>query len=584
MLRVSRAMLRGTTEMPNRVFGVTESRGRGGSPPFCHGIHSGRHPEQERVINNSAIVAPQPDAVETGAVILSQGGNAVDAAIACALVQTVVDPLMCGLAGFGSMQLYLPDQGIHEFIDFHGKAPEAATSDMWQDLILGETYDGFGFLLEGKVNDLGYQSVTVPGSLKAFHEAHSRFGCLPWWQVVEPAINFAENGYMLSAEVYYYWISRDAPGRTRILDRLRFSSPGRHIYCDQTGEPKAIGSLIKNPDMAHSLSLIADQGSEVFYRGQIAQAIDADMRANGGLLSANDLADYKTKSEQPLWGQYRGYDYSTNHPPGGGIMLVEMLNILENFDLQAMEHNSPEYIRVVSEAMKIATADKDKHVGDPNFVDIPIERLTAKSYASGQAERIRSGEKQHVARIGIPESQKTTHISVLDKEGNAVSMTHSLGMMSGVITEGLGFMYNGCMGVFDPRPGHTGSIAPGKSRFSSVCPTIVFDEGEPALIIGAPGGTQIAIGVLQVILNVLDFDMPIAEAIHQPRFSATSNVIDVCSRIPRYHYAPLQKQGYEIRRSPYGYDFASVHAIRLKDGELSGAADILYGGGMALIV
>jgi gamma-glutamyltranspeptidase/glutathione hydrolase len=365
---------------------------------------------------------------------------------------------------------------------------------------------------------------------------------------------------------------------------LRYSKPGRQLYCDQSGDPKPIGSIIKNPDMAHSLSLIADQGSDVFYHGEIARSIDADMRANGGLLSAVDLERYQTQSETPLWAQYRGYDYSTNHPPGGGIMLVEMLNILENFDLQAIGHNSAEYIRVVSEAMKIATADKDQHVGDPNFVDIPFNRLTGKTYAMEQAELIKSGIKKSVERLGIPESQKTTHISVLDRLGNAVSMTHSLGMMSGVITDGLGFMYNGCMGVFDPRPGHAGSIAPGKSRFSSICPTIVFSEGKPALIIGAPGGTQIAIGVLQVILNVIDFDMPIAEAIHQPRFSATSNVIDVSARIPRYQYAALEKQDYEFRRSPYSYDFASVHGIRVKHGQISGAADILYGGGMALIV
>ena len=352
----------------------------------------------------SAVVAPQPDAVETGAVILKEGGNAIDAAVACAFVQTVVDPLMCGLAGFGSMQLYLPDQGVHEFIDFHGKAPAAVKPDMWHDLIVGETDDGFGFLLEGRVNDLGHQSITVPGSLKAFHEAHSRFGVLPWRRVIEPAMDFARNGYVLSAEVYYYWMSRDAPGRASILDRLCYSASGRRIYCDETGNPKPIGSIIRNPHMADTLSLIADKGSDVFYYGAIAQAIDADMQANGGLLSADDLAHYETQSEKPLWGEYRGYPYATNHPPGGGIMLVEMLNILENFDLKAIGHNSPEYMRIVSEAMKMATADKDEHVGDPKFVDIPVERLTGRPYAKAQAERIKSGDMKHVERLGIPES------------------------------------------------------------------------------------------------------------------------------------------------------------------------------------
>jgi len=342
--------------------------------------------------------------------------------------------------------------------------------------------------------------------------------------------------------------------------------------------------MIANPGMAETLSLIAAEGADVFYRGRIAQAIDADMKAGGGLLSADDLAAYETRSHAPLWGDYRGHAFSTNYPPGGGIMLIEMLNILEPFDLAAIGHNTPEYIRIVAEAMKIATVDKDTHVGDPDFVDIPIARLKDKAYARTRADEIEAGAVAHVERLGIPEAQKTTHLSVLDHAGNAVSMTHSLGMMSGVITDGLGFMYNGCMGVFDPRPGRAGSIAPGKSRFSSICPTILFDDGKPALIIGAPGGTQIAIGVLQVILNVIDFAMPIDRAVLAPRFSATSDVIAVSPRIPRYAYAPLEQRGYAFARSPYSYDFASVHALRIEDGTVAGAADIPYGGGMALIV
>lgn len=528
------------------------------------------------------IVAPQPDAVEMGALALKEGGNAIDAAITCALVQTVVDPLMCGLAGFGSMQIYSPENNIHDFIDFHGRVPIDAKSNMWENLIIGETEDGFGFVLKGKVNDIGYQSITVPGSLKAFYMAQRKYGTLPWRRILDPAINFARNGYILGAEIYYYWVSRDAPGRTKVIDRLRYSSSGRKIYCDDQGRPLPIGSTIKNTDMADTLSIIAEGGADAFYQGEIAQEIDNDMKKNGGLLSAKDLATYKPQVNKPLWGDYRGFRFSTNQPPGGGIMLIEMLNILENFNLSKIGHNTVEYMRIVSETMKIATSDKDDHVGDPNFVDVPIERLTSKSYAGDKAEKIKQGNIHNVKRLGTIESPKTTHISVIDKSGNAVSMTHSLGMMSGVITEGLGFMYNGCMAVFDPRPGHTGSIEPGKSRFSSICPTILFKENHPYLIIGAPGGTQIAMGVLQVILNVIDFNMPVAEAIRAPRFSATSNTIDVCARIPRFAYTELENRGYKVRRSPYSYDFASVHAILVEKNQLKGAADIPYGGGMAL--
>ena len=533
-------------------------------------------------MSQAMIVAPQPDAVEAGAQVLMEGGNAVDAALTCAFVQTVVDPLMCGIAGFGSLQVLMPGKGTHDMIDFHGRVPAAATPTMWQDRILGETDDGFGFVLKDAVNDLGYQSITTPGTLKAFAEAHDRYGSLPWARIMAPAIALAADGYTLSPEVYYYWVSRDSPGRIAVRERLTYSSSGRMIYCEDDGQPKAIGSLIRNPDMASTYGRIADEGADVFYQGDIAAAIDTDMKAHGGLLSAADLSSYRTVSGEPLWGSYRGLDFSTNRPPGGGIMLVEMLNILENFDLAAMGHNSPDYMRVVAEAMKIATSDKDMFVGDPAFVDVPVDKLTDKIYAAGHAQAIDRGDIATVERMGLAESAGTTHLSVADASGNAVTMTHSLGMMSGVITDGLGFMYNGCMAVFDPRPGHAGSIAPGKARFSSVCPTIVFQNGEPWLILGAPGGTQIAMGVLQVILNVVDFGMGVQEAVLAPRFSATSDTLTVTARIPRYAYRDLEERGYRVQRSPYSYEIASVHALKAEAAGWTGAADIPYGGGMAL--
>ena len=533
-------------------------------------------------MSEAMIVAPQPDAVEAGALVLKEGGNAVDAALTCAFVQTVVDPLMCGIAGFGSLQVLMPDKGIHETIDFHGRVPAAARPDMWRDLILGETEDGFGFVLKDAVNDLGYQSITTPGTLKAFQEAHGHYGSLPWSRILEPAIALASDGYTLAPEVFYYWVSRDSPGRVAVRDRLAHSTSGRALYCGGDGYPKPVGSVIRNPGMALTYRRIADEGAEVFYEGDVAAAIDADMKAHGGLLSAADLGSYRTVRGEPLWGSYRGLRFSTNRPPGGGIMLVEMLNILENFDLAAMGHNSADYMRVVAEAMKIATADKDNFVGDPAFVDVPVDRLTDKVYAADHAKAIERGEKARVERLGIKESAGTTHISVADAAGNAVSMTHSLGMMSGIITEGLGFMYNGCMAVFDPRPGRAGSLAPGKARFSSVCPTILFAGDKPHLILGAPGGTQIAMGVLQVILNVVDFGMGVQQAVLAPRFSATSDAITVTARIPRYAYRDLEERGYRVVRSPYSYEIASVHALKREDDGWTGSADIPYGGGMAL--
>jgi gamma-glutamyltranspeptidase / glutathione hydrolase len=529
------------------------------------------------------IVAPQPEAVEAGADALRAGGNAVDAAIACAFVQGVVDPMMTGIAGFGSMQLYLPKAGVHTCIDFHGRAPAAARPDMWAGLVEGETRDGFGFILKGRVNDVGYQSIAVPGSLKAYEEAQREFGVLAWRDIVAPAIAHADVGFIVRPHVHRFWTRREGMGRVEMIDRLAFTPAGKRIYFDAAGAVHDLGARVRNPEMAQTLRRIAEDGAEIFYSGAIAETIAADMARHGGLLTYDDLKNYRTTRSAPLRGSYRGLATATSQPPGGGVMLLEMLNMLENFDLAALGHNTPDYIRIVAEAMKRATADKDRFVGDPAFVDVPLARLLDKSYARDLAASIRAGDKAVVERIDSSEARNTTHISVVDGDGNAVSMTHSLGMPSGVITEGLGFMYNGCMGVFDPRPGRAGSLAPGKSRFSSVCPSIVFCDDAPYLVIGAPGGTQIAMGVLQAILNVVDFSMSMSDAVAAPRFSATSNLIDVANRIPAATTRALEAQGYAVARSYLSYAIAAVHAIKIEDGRWSGGADPSHDG-MALAV
>ncbi len=520
------------------------------------------------------IVAAQPEPTEAGAEILRSGGNAVDAAIACALVQGVVDPLMCGIAGFGSCGIYMPGKKFHGYIDAHAPAPLAARPDMWAHLIEGEARDGYGFILKGRVNDIGYQSICAPANLRMYHDAQREHGALPWEQVVEPAIHWAENGWSVRPHVHYWWSDEGAMGRAPNHERITYTPAARALYCRDDGSPKRVGDFVRNRDYGRTLRAIAKGGADAFYVGEIADAIVTDMQKHGGLITREDLRTWTTSRNEPLWGKYRGYDVSTNRPPGGGVMLIEMLNILEQFDLAAMEHNSPEYLRVVSEAMKRATIDKDLYVGDPKFVDVPIDRLNAKEYAKAMADEIRRGVKATVPRFNSGAPRKdTTQVSVIDKDGNCVTMTHSLGMPSGVVTDGLGFMYNGCMGVFDPRPGRAGSIAPGKARFSSVVPSIFFKDGRPNLIIGAPGATQIAMGVLQVSLNALDFGMTMTEAVSAPRFSATSDAIDVSNRIPRGTQKALEGMGYEVIRNAYTFGFAAVHAIRVHPDGLDGGAD-----------
>lgn len=520
------------------------------------------------------VVAPQPEAVEAGVEALRAGGNAVDAALACAFVQTVIDPLMCGIAGFGSMAVHFPGQeGIHEYIDFHAPAPQAATPTMWQGRIEGEARDGWGFRLRGRINELGYQAVCVPATLAGLWEAHRSHGRMSWGDLIEPAVRAASDGWIVRPAVYEYWKAEGDLGRAASIDRLAYSGSGRTLYCRPDGSPKRVGERIRNPDYAQTLVKIAKRGAQDFYTGELAALMIQDFAANGGFFIERDLAEYRPARRKPLESTYRDYRIKTNSPPGGGTMLLEMLNIVEHFDLEALRHNSPDYIATVAEAMKLATADKDRWVGDPRFVDVPVDRLTSKSYAGDLARAIQTGRRASIARLPWAPAPDTTHVSVVDCEGGCVSLTHSLGLPSGVITPGLGFVYNGCMHAFDPRPGRAASIAPGKTRFSGIAPSIAFRGEDPVLVIGATGGTQIPMGLLQVIINVIDFKMTMQEAVAAPRFSATSNAIDIVNRIPRSVGRSLEARGYEVVRRPSGFGIAWIQGIKSAYGRLEGGSD-----------
>src|SRR5262245_51630497 len=493
--------------------------------------HSALDPGGRRM-TRGMVCAAQPEAVEAGAEVLAAGGNAVDAAVATALTQTAVDPQMCGIAGFGSMHIYKPG-AEHVCFDFYGRAPLAATPEMWLDRLVGETEDGFGFILKNRENELGYGAIATPMTLRGLSLALDKFGTRKFGDLLSPAIHYAEKGFMVRPHVSAYWNQVPTEGRAPHADFLTYLAPTRKIYAKPDGRLHAIGDTLINRDMAATLRHIAAAGAEDFYCGEIAGRIVADMQQHGGLLGAADLAASKVEETRPLWGSYRGLKIATNPPPGGGVMLLEMLNILEHFDLRALGHNSPAYIAIVAEAMKIGAVDRDENLGDPHFVDVPVQRLLSKEHAAAMAARIERGEKTRVPRLGGKESADTTHVCVVDRDGMCVSLTHTLGTPSGVVTEGLGFMYNGAMGAFDPRPGRSGSIAPGKARASSMAPSIVFRDGKPLFVVGAPGGTYIAPGILQAILNVVDFGMSAIEAISAPRFCATSNTIWLTNSILR---------------------------------------------------
>lgn len=519
------------------------------------------------------IVAPQPEAVEAGAAMLTAGGSAVDAVIATALMQGVVDPLMCGIGGLGVMHVFDPATGRHAVLDGLSTCPAACTPDMWAQKFIGECADGYGYMLDGAVNELGHGAVTTPGILRVFEAAHADFGRAAWADLFSAAIARATAGWMIRPHVYTMFSMDEARyGRQSYATKLLHTADGERLYCRADRTPKRPGDAVVNPELATSLRAIADGGVEVFYTGALARRMVADMAAHGGLMTEADLAGFRVRREAPLSVAYRGWRVALPAPPAGGIVVAEMLRVLERFDLAAMGHNSPAYVATLAEAMKLALIDKERHIGDPDFAPPPLDHLLSDTYADSQAARIRRGDKASMAEA-VHEPAGTTTISCVDAAGLVVSLTHTLGTPSGVIPPGTGFMLNGAMNWYDPRPGRPGSIAPGKRRFSSMTPTIVFEQDTPVMTLGAPGGAWIGVAILQVLVNVLDFGMSMQEAVMAPRFSATSDAIDLSNRIPFATEAAVQAMGYATRRNFHSYPFAAPHGITLWDGVLEGGAD-----------
>lgn len=526
-------------------------------------------------MTHGIVCAAQPEAAEAGAMALKRGGNAADAAVACALVQGVIDPLMCGIGGVGSAVVHDAKSGTTENLNFLGVAPAAARDDMWADAIEGETADAFGFILRDRVNALGHQAVMVPGNLKGYQTILEEYGTQSWSDASQPAIALADGGWMIRPHVYSYATQdEEAQGRVHNFEILGFTAEGRTLYLGSDGQIKKPGNLVRNPQLGYLLKTLASDGPDTFYSGGIAERIADDMKANGGLISRDDLAGYQLSRQPALEGDYRGLRIATNHPGGSGVQVMETLNILERFDLKGMGHNSAEFIRILTEAITHAYNDKRNRVGDPAFVDVPLGELTDKGYAKSLADRIAAGKKATLERMSTTESPDTTHVSVLDEYGNAVTMTHTLGAPSGVIAPGTGFILNGCMGIFDPRPGKAMSIAPGKSYTSSMSPVILFDSDQAKIAIGAPGAAYIPQAVAQAIVNAVDFGMSMSDAVAAPRIAITKNqTVEVSNRIPRYVTDEVEAMGYGLIRSYLSYAFAGVHGVETTESGWRGGAD-----------
>lgn len=531
------------------------------------------------------VVAPQARAVEIGAQVLEDGGNAIDAAVTTAIAQGVLDPQNCGVGGFGSFLIYSAQTGRHETISFHGRAGSRASDAMWQDLILEEYRDGYGYHLRDYLNDVGYLSITVPGTPAGLAMALSRHGTRTWADCVAPAIPLAHDGYPLTPKRAASFAQPPIAGKAHPMMRATATPAARAIFTRDGHLPLREGDLLIQPAYARTLERLARCGVEDFYRGELAMAMAVDLARHGSFITADDLRAYAPRVRTPLTGTYRGYTVVSDPPPSGGMTLIEMLNIVEGYDLSGMAFNGDRYIDLLARTMQWAYRDWALHLADPEFSPVPVEQLTSKEHAERARRAIDRGETFAVPRWRSDE-RGTTHLSVVDRWGNAVALTHSLGDSSGVVTDGLGFQYNNCMKCFNPLPGYPNSIAPGKARVSGISPTMIMKEGKPVLVIGAPGGTRITTGVFQTILNVLDFGMSATEAVSAPRFDCQGSIIDVEARIPETVCARLRDRGHGVEPTPASYwSYPLVHAIRLDPatGGLDGGADP-RGEGMALAV
>jgi gamma-glutamyltranspeptidase / glutathione hydrolase len=521
------------------------------------------------------IVCPQPLAAEVGLEVMRRGGNAVDAAVTCAFVQGVIDPQMCGIGGCGAMLVHHARQG-DALLEFYSTAGSRAREDQWERIFLREAADRYGYVLEGRVNDVGHQSVGVPGTVAGLYEALTRFGTISWDQAIAPAIPMARDGFLVTGYVHGYWTTDYGPDVVPNRQRIQATPEARAIYT-RDGELYAIGERMVQVDYARTLERLAAGGPDVFYKGEVADAIAADFAANGGFITKEDLEAYRVNVTEPMRGTYRGLRVVAAGPPAGGLTLLQMLNFLEGYDLGSHGWPSTEAARLLVEAMAWAVADRELHVADPRYVDIPTGALADKQYAAKAREVVGAGVRPH-------DRAETTHVCVVDDEGTAVSLTHTLGSASGVVTPGLGFGYNDYMNCFDPRPGRPNSIRPGKTRVTMMTPTLVFDRDRLRACIGAPGGTKIVTAVLQVLVNVIDHQMSPVEAVSAPRVDFQGDVVQAEARIPKIVCSGLEDLGYKVNRRVLNYDsyFARPQLIVAdKDGYLHGASDPRKDGGAA---
>ena len=558
---------------------------------FCLAVVELGHTEGLRPVHakKAIVVSVHQEASEVGADIMRHGGNAVDAAVATGFTLAVVHPAAGNIGGGGFMLLRKADGEIH-FLDYREKAPKAATRDMY--------LDAQGNVIP-KASLIGYKSVGVPGSVAGLVYAEQHWGKLTLKTVMQPAIKLARDGVRLTyeeAQSMHYQELTQFPDSKRIFQR------DGNFY-----EP---GEIFRQPELAKTLEKIAADPND-FYKGAMARELAAEIKQGGGIITAEDLAEYEVKERQPVRGTYRGYEVISAPPPSsGGITMLETLNILEGYNLGKMGNRSADAIHITSEAFRRAFYDRAELLGDPDFARIPVAQLIDKKYADAWRQSLDTARATDSKDVRRPsgfgeldrsaalqpytghESNNTTHYSVVDEEGNAVSVTTTLndGFGSAVTAGKLGFLLNDEMDDFTSKPGvpngygliqgEANAIAPGKRPLSAMSPTIVLKGGQLFLVLGSPGGPRIISTVANILMGVIDYGLDIQQAVNATRFHHQWEPDEI--DIERNGISPdtiklLETRGHKIKEQGYWSDGECI-AIDLKTGERLGAADGRNGG------
>lgn len=527
------------------------------------------------------VVCPQPRAADVGASILAKGGNAFDAAVAAAFSQMVNDPFMCGIGGMGTLHYYRADTGRSGMIDFYNRAGSKVRADMWQHDCKGRTPISGYSLFDDYRSEIGYTSIMTPGTPAGFGLFHAGHCSMPWADLLAPAIAQAREGIVIAPHTANVWSSYRQPGIPDGMTRITKTAECARVYLHPEGRFYKVGETMRLPDYARTLERLAQGGWQEFHRGALSEEIAANLAANGAFVTREDLSGYRPDEGPPVEGSYRGYTVRSNPPPGSGVTLIEMLQILEHFDLGGLDHSSPRHIDLIARAMAAAHVDRNAYLGDPRFADVPVAMLISKERAAHWAERIGRGEMPGDATQAPPGC--TTQLCTFDAQGNAVTLTHTLGTAAGVVTPGLGFNYNNSMKLFDPIPGRKNSIAPGKARTTGMVPTMLLKDGKPVLIAGAPGGSVIISATLQAILNVVDFGMSPVEAVTVPRIHCEGKGIQAEATVQLDVVRALRRMGHVVNHSPNSFEpiMSRAHVIARVGTRLRGGADPRGGAGVA---